>query len=146
MVGSSGRVYIVRRDGDGWAHDVVGPMGGEMIQCAAGRFVPGWDAEQLLCVGVEEGGEDDGGRGAAYLVYRFNDAWATELVATDRALFHAVAVGDLDPDHVGDEALLAGYGRRALACRAGPRGGRSRTPARCPPTAVAAIAKAQSPG
>lgn len=122
VVGSSGRVYIVRRDGDGWAHDVVGPMGGEMIQCVAGRFVPGWDVEQLLCVGVEEGGEDDGGRGAAYLVYRFNDAWATELVATDRALFHAAAVGDLDPDHVGDEALLAGYGRRALRVSRGPEG------------------------
>lgn len=113
VVSSSGKVYVVRRDPElgTFAREIVAELPGEMIQCAAGDL-DGRPGTELYTVGIATGGEDDGGPGAAWRIRLGAEGWEADRIFEDEALLHAVAIGDLDPGHVGDELVLAGYTKR----------------------------------
>lgn len=117
VVASTGEVFIVHRDGEGWGFDAVGSLGGEMIQCAIGDADPTRPGNELVAVGMLEGGEDEGGLGAANLIYRVDGGWAWEVMFRDSALVHGVCVAELDPEQPGDEVLVAGFSDRAVLLR-----------------------------
>lgn len=110
VVAADGRVLCVRRDGAGWSHELVAQLPGEQIQCAVGDILP-HPGDELVTVGVAEGGEDDGGAGVAWVFGRGPDGWWRHELLHDEALLHAVAIGDVDPVREGAEVVLAGFSR-----------------------------------
>jgi hypothetical protein len=139
-VASDGSVYIVRRVGEGWEHEVIARFPGELIQCAGGDLAVGVGADELVAVGAAQGGEDDGGAGVAYAIVHDGTGFRTTRVALDAALLHAVAVGDIDPARPGLELLVAGYGRNLLLLHDGEHGVVSQSIGRLPGDAKGAAA------
>lgn len=121
-VGETGEVIVIHRDGEGWGHQIAGSMGGEMIQCAVGDVDPERPGLEIVAVGMLEGLEDDGGLGAANLLWRDGDRWGWERIFQDEALIHGVTVADIDPTRPGDEVLLTGFSERAHCLDYGPEG------------------------
>ena len=121
-VGATGEVFVIHREGDGWAHQSAGSMGGEMIQCVIGDVDPTRPGLEIVAVGMLEGGEDDGGLGAANLVWREDGRWMWERIYQDEALIHGVTVADLDASRPGAEILLTGFSNRAYALAFGESG------------------------
>ncbi len=111
VVAADGRVIAVRRDGNGWAHEVIATLPGEPIQCAIGDCRPDLPGNELVAVGALEGGEDDGGPGAFAVFARVNGSWQQVEQGTQPALIHAVAIGDADSSTPGDELVVAGFAR-----------------------------------
>jgi hypothetical protein len=112
-VSGVGEVYVARKSGAGWAHDLVAELPGEMIQVAVGDVRPERTGLEIVAVGMAEGDEGSGGSGATYVLSRQGDGWESERVLTDSALVHGVAVGDLDPTRPGNEILCVGYSNNA---------------------------------
>jgi hypothetical protein len=113
VVGGDGAVFVLSRAQGSWTSKKVAELPGEMIQCAAGRLDPGSEAVSLVTVGAASGGEDDGGPGVAWRIRKVSGQWERERIFQDAALLHGVCIGDLDPDHDGDELLVAGYTNKA---------------------------------
>lgn len=111
-VSERGEVILLRRGRRGWDHEVLVQLPGEMIQCAVGDADPVRPGHEVVAVGMKRGGEDDGGPGAAVLLYRDQGAWKTRTLLEDMALLHAVCIGDIDPDHDGAEVFVGGYSMR----------------------------------
>ncbi len=111
-VGVNGDVHMVWREGDGWGHELLATLSGEMIACAVGDVRADLPGNELVTVGMLEGGEDGSGKGAAWLIRREGDGWDRELVCEDAALIHGVCVGDFDP-WPGDEILMVGFSLKA---------------------------------
>lgn len=116
VVASDGRVYCIRHGPSGWIHEVVAELPGEPIQCAIGDLDPEHPGDELVTVGVVRGGEGDGAPGVAYLLQKEpGGSWSEPLplmLGGDAGtLLHAVAIGDADPQHPGNELVLAGFGR-----------------------------------
>ena len=109
--GSDGRIHVLHREQGAWIHEVVDRMPGEQIQLAAGPVGPD-NVSAVVSVGVLEGGEDDGGAGVAWLVFRGRDGWSRRELLRDEALIHAVAIGDLDAGWPGNEVVVAGFSGR----------------------------------
>ncbi|MCP3914197.1 MAG: hypothetical protein GY711_01440 [bacterium] len=111
-VSAGGKVYVVRRDAELplFHSEIVAELPGEMIQCATGDL-DGRPGSELYTVGVAVGSEDDGGQGAAWRIRFVDGEWERTRLLGDEALLHAVAVGDVDPDHAGDELVVAGFSR-----------------------------------
>jgi len=114
VVAGDGRVIEVYRDEEaksGWGHEVLGELSGEMIQCALGDLLPEQEGLELVTVGVARGREDGSAPGLAVLWYYAADAerWISRPLLGDEALFHAVAIGDIDPDRPGKEVVLGGF-------------------------------------
>lgn len=124
-VGSDGRVHVCRRDGGGWVAEVVDEVAGEQIQLALGPVGPKGLAA-LVTVGMEQGGEDDGGKGIAWMLWREQGLWQRRVLLRDSALLHAAAVGDVDPRAAGNEVVLAGFTRQLHLVTLGPAGPESR--------------------
>ena len=124
VVASSGALRVIGEEGGQWSAVEVGRASGEMIQVAVGNVWPGVGADELVAVGMASGDEDSGGEGAVFVAgydpqlgrYRMRP------VFTDRALVHAVAVADLDPDHPGAEALVGGFSLDLNLLRFAPGG------------------------
>jgi len=112
VVSSTGEVFCIARTETGWQHEVVATLPGEMIQCAVGDLDPRHPGDELVAVGKREGGEDDPGAGVAWYFYKSADGWHSEELFVDTALLHAVCIGDIDPDRIGNEVLVAGYSRQ----------------------------------
>jgi hypothetical protein len=121
-VGIQGEVYLVRRHPDGWDHETIARLPGEMIQCVAGDAQDDTPGDELLVFGIKEGTEDDGGPGAAYLLSRGEGGWETTFLLEDRALIHAGCIADFDPEVPGNEILLAGFGLQIHVLRRGEGG------------------------
>lgn len=111
-VGVNGDVHMVWREGDGWGHELLASLPGEMIACAVGDVRPDRPGNELVVAGMLGGGEDSGGRGAAWLILREGDGWGQELICEDTALIHGACVGNFDP-WPGDEVLMVGFSRQA---------------------------------
>jgi hypothetical protein len=105
-------VFLVRRGPDGWTGERIAKLGGEMIQCAIGDPDPTHAGNELVVVGMLEGEEDSGGKGAVHLVRREGDGWTVEKVGEAEALVHGVAIGEVDGEHAGDEIVTVGFDRR----------------------------------
>lgn len=110
---ADGGVYVAWRAEEDWASERVLGLPGEMVQCAIGDALPDAQGLEIVCAGSASGGEDSGGPGAAWVLVRGEDSWRSERIATDGALLHGVAIGDLDPHTSGPEVLLVGFTRRA---------------------------------
>jgi len=114
-VDGNGDVHLVYRDGDGWGHETIAQTGGEKIQCAVGRFGSGFVGEAIAVVGVQEGREDEGGKGAVGLVGKTPDGWVYRPVAGEfQHLVHGVLIADVDPSAEGNELLVGGFDKRLV--------------------------------
>jgi len=110
-----GAVRAFRRSGDGFESMDLGPAAsrnmGELVQVICADVVPSAPGDEIIAVGMFEGGEDDGGRGVVRVFARHPMAggdWVDARVVTP-ALVHAVAAGDVDPARPGLELVVAGY-------------------------------------
>ena len=112
-VAVDGGIHLIHHDGEGWHGAQIAKAEGEMIQCAIGDADPTREGNELVVVGMTKGTEDEGGRGAAHLVYRRDDGWALEPIFEDTALIHGVTVADVDPDTEGPEVVTVGFSRKA---------------------------------
>jgi len=102
VLASSGDVFLVARSDAGWASRRIFRAPGELIQCAIGDVDPSCPGLELVAVGIAEGGEDDGGSGAAYVLWLDDEGWHGEKVFEDEALLHGVCV-------LGRAAFVTGY-------------------------------------
>ncbi len=109
----NGDAYVVWLDGGTWRSEVAARTAGEMIQCAIGDVDPSSPGNELVLVGMLEGDEESGGRGAAYVVRRSGERWVSERIFEDSSLIHGVCVGDLDATRPGLEVLLVGFSLEA---------------------------------
>lgn len=109
-VSITGEIHRLRRGEDGWDHRVLADTPGELIQVAIGDADPTRPGNEVLAVGMRAGTEEDGGPGMAWLVTDC-DGPAPTLVPLleDSALLHAGTIADVDPDHPGDEVVVAGF-------------------------------------
>ncbi|MEM9799917.1 MAG: hypothetical protein AAGA20_06290 [Planctomycetota bacterium] len=83
---------------------------GELVQVICADIVPRVAGDEIIAVGVLEGGEDDGGRGLVRVLVRSGPdrAWREYRHVTP-ALVHAVAAGEIVPSKPGIEFLVAGF-------------------------------------
>jgi len=115
----TGEVFLSRPDRGRWVSEPIGKAEGELLQCAIGDADPTRPGNELLVVGMAAGTEDDGGPGRAYLVFREESesegkarvTWKLEPLLEDGALIHSGLIGDVDPDHDGDEIAVAGFSK-----------------------------------
>ena len=126
-VDRSGRMRVLRWTGtefeeafDATRIPVVGEVGldvpgGELVQVAVGDLDGNSPGDEIVAVGMARGGEDDGGPGLVRYFARTGeeDSWVERRFVTP-ALVHAIAIGDLQPDRVGDEFVFAGFFGTAL--------------------------------
>lgn len=110
VTSSKGAVYVVHREGDAWVHEVAFQALGEMIQVAAGDADPARPGDEIVIVGMAAGPEDDGGPGAAHLVWRAGSAWKTARLLETDGLAHGVAIG-------GGHVFVTGYDRKVHLLR-----------------------------
>lgn len=88
----------------------LGEADGELVQVAAGDLDPAAPGDEVVAVGVQTGGEDDGGPGILRLLSRSGaDGGWREQRFTTPALVHAVAIGDVFPERPGLEVVFAGF-------------------------------------
>ncbi len=113
-VDQRGAVRAFRRSGDGFEPLDLGPAVsrnmGELVQVICADVVPSAPGDEIIAVGMLEGGEDDGGRGLVRVFSRspMGDGWSEARLVTP-ALVHAVTAGDVDPQRPGQEVVVAGY-------------------------------------
>jgi len=91
-VAGDGGVWLAQHGEGGWSGTRVASLPGEAIQCAVGDADPRFEGNEIVCVGMAKGKEDDGGQGAAHIVRRDGDKWIVERVFTVDALLHGVAI------------------------------------------------------
>jgi hypothetical protein len=110
-----GAVRAFRRVGEGFEPMDLGPAAsrnmGELVQVTCADLVPSAPGDEIVAVGMFEGGEDDGGRGIVRVFARHpmaGGAWVEARLVTP-ALVHALAAGDVDPARPGEELVVAGY-------------------------------------
>ncbi len=116
-VGVSGTVYLVSFVDDAWRHEVIGEASGEMVQVAVGDVDPNAEhpALEIVVVGVAEGTEDDGGEGAAHVLWFDDGEWVMREIHRSPSLLHAVYIADGVGDRpnldgtIGSEVVLAGF-------------------------------------
>lgn len=113
-VAENGKVYLARPYGRRWVVESIAKAEGELLQCAVGDFDAEHPGDEIVVVGMLQGGEDDGGQGAAYVLERkqAKGPWSLRLLLTDSALIHAACVADVDPELPGAEILVGGYGKQ----------------------------------
>jgi len=111
-----GAVRAFRRSGEGFEPMDFRPAGGasmgELVQVICADLLPSVPGDEIVAVGMFEGGEDDGGRGIVRVFARLpwgdGEGWMGASLVTP-GLVHAVAAGDLDPSRPGLEVVVAGY-------------------------------------
>jgi hypothetical protein len=107
-VGSSGKVYLLAFDGQAWVQEVIGQAPGEMVQVALGDVDPARLGLEIVVVGMAAGGEDDGGEGAAHVLFVQDGEWQMKECHRSPALLHAAWV--IPPQgSIGANLLLGGY-------------------------------------
>jgi len=120
-VSESGAVSLVWHEDGEWGHRAIGRASGEMIQCAVGELERAHRGEEIVVVGMAVGGEDDGGEGAAHVLFRDGDGWEMREIHRSPALIHATCLADFDGDGA-LEVLVAGYARKAVVLEHGEDG------------------------
>lgn len=141
VTSGDGQVHVVRVDADGrFVAELVASLPGEAIQCAIGDLDPTSPGAELITVGAARGSEDDPGEGVVHL-HRWRQspgggAWETQELLRERALVHAVAIGDVCPLHDGPELLVAGFAEQ-VTLLAWSDDGKPEVHATCPLPAAA---------
>ncbi|MEM1448382.1 MAG: hypothetical protein AAGI22_04675 [Planctomycetota bacterium] len=139
-VDQRGRILMFRRAGDGF-EPMVGPPipafgdgldeqgmtnapTGELVQVICADIAPRIPGDEIVAVGVLEGGEDDGGQGLVRVLARAGTdrTWVEHRKVTP-ALVHGVVAGEMDASHPGIEFLVAGFFGEALVGSISPRPG-----------------------
>ncbi len=107
VVSEAGDVFVLTRRGGRWDADRIAKLPGEMIQCAIGDADASRDGDELAVVGMAEGTEESGGKGAVQLFWHTADGYGHEQVFEDSALVHGVCCdrGDL---------YIAGFSRQGM--------------------------------
>ncbi|MGD2018670.1 MAG: hypothetical protein PVJ89_11175 [Planctomycetota bacterium] len=107
-----GVVRMFRRAGEGFEPLDLGPgvprNPGELVQVICADLLPSVPGDEVVAVGMLDGGEDDGGPGLVRVLARLPGGWSEARLETP-ALVHAVTAGDLAPDRPGQEVVVAGY-------------------------------------
>lgn len=129
----TGEVFLTWREGEGWRSEPIARLPGEAIQVGIGDADPALPGEEIVAVGVVEGGEDDGGRGAATLIFRQGAQWKVERIFEDQALLHAVCF-------VPGGVFVGGYSLKGHLLKKGEAGWEARLLAALPGAAKNAIA------
>jgi hypothetical protein len=112
-VGESGAVHLVAWEDKAWTHQIIGRAPGEMVQCVLGDVDANRPGLEIVVVGIAEGGEDDGGPGAAHVLFMDEGEWIMKEFHRSSALLHAACVAELDGTQ-GPEVLLAGFSGEAV--------------------------------
>ena len=110
-VAENGKVYLARPYGRRWVGESIAKAPGELLQCAVGDYDASKPGQEIVVVGMKSGGEDSGGKGAAYALERKGKTWKLRLLMEDSALLHAACVAEVDPDLAGQEIIVGGYGK-----------------------------------
>ncbi|MEM9380850.1 MAG: hypothetical protein AAGB93_12930 [Planctomycetota bacterium] len=139
-VDQRGRILMFRRAGDGFEPMELPPIpaygegieeqgatdapSGELVQVICADIAPRIPGDEVIAVGVLEGGEDDGGRGLVRVLARAGTdrSWVEHRKVTP-ALAHGVVAGEMDEGHPGIEFLVAGFFGEALIGAVSPRPG-----------------------
>ncbi len=111
-VTTAGEVWMASRHGDDWKGTCIHRGGGELIMCAIGDADSRRSGNELVAVGMVEGPEALEGAGRVELVYREGDSWRSETIFRDNRMLHGVSVGDVCPDHAGNEIVVCGFNHR----------------------------------
>ncbi len=112
-VGVSGAVHLVAFENQAWTHEIIGQAPGEMVQCVLGDVDINRPGLEIVTVGIATGGEDDGGPGAAHVLFRDAGEWVMKEIHQSPALLHAACVAELDGT-LGAEVVLAGFDTEAV--------------------------------
>lgn len=112
-VGESGAVHLVAFENKAWTHEVIGQAPGEMVQVVLGEVDSNRPGLEIVVVGIAEGGEDDGGPGAAHVLFLDEGEWIMKEFHRSSALLHAACIAELDGT-LGAEVLLAGFSGDAV--------------------------------
>jgi hypothetical protein len=105
---ANGEILVLAPRGGGWTSDLVYQAEGEMLECATGELDPEHAGAELVFAGALAGQDYEGGPGVVYLARFLDPGWSVEELFEDVAPIRALVVGDLDPEHPGDEVLVAG--------------------------------------
>jgi len=107
-VGLSGKVMMASKIGGEWQTRTVWESPGELIIPAIG------DADndglnEIVVVGMVAGPEADTGAGQVAIIEGAGNYWTATRIHTDSLMIHGVAIGDIDPDHPGNEIVTGGF-------------------------------------
>ncbi len=108
---ASGEVFFIWAAGGGWRSELVFHTGGAAMHCAIGELDSAHPGAELCVTGISAGVESERGPSTAWIARRGADGWRVEEVFRDDGVLRAVAAGDMDPHHPGDELVLAGSSR-----------------------------------
>ncbi len=116
-VDAGGAVWLARRSGDDWSAGVVHRGTGELIMGAIGDVDPHVPGNEFVGVGMVEGAESLTGPGHAVLLHRTGDDWHAREIFRDDHMLHGVAIGDVVPEHAGNEVVVCGFSHRVTLLR-----------------------------
>lgn len=110
-----GATYVLYYENDQWIKEKIWESPGQQLTPAIGDLRSDIDGNEILVVGLSSGSEDvDPGNGTATVLYRDGTSWTAERAYTDSKLIHGCAIGDLDPDNPGVEAVITTFNYTAL--------------------------------
>ncbi len=110
-----GGVYLIYYDNDQWVKEKIWQSPGQQLTPAIGDLRPDKTGNEVMVVGLSSGTEDENpGDGIATVLYREGGSWVDERAYTDEKLIHGCAIGDLDPNHPGVEAVVTTFNYTAL--------------------------------
>ncbi len=115
VTSGKGAVLVVRREGEGWTHELAWHAPGEMIQVAAGDALPERAGDEIVVVGMQAGPEADDGPGAVHVLWREASGWKAAQAFESDALVHGAAVG-------AEGIFVAGYDRKVHLLRTATSG------------------------
>ncbi len=110
-----GGVYLVYYENDQWIKEKIWQSPGQQLTPAIGDLRPDKTGNEVLVVGLSSGDEENNpGDGTATVIYREGSSWTADRAYTDNKLIHGCAIGDLDPNLPGLEAVVTTFNYTAL--------------------------------
>jgi hypothetical protein len=82
---------------------------GELITPVIADCYPDNSGNELVVVGMAKGPEGEGA-GQATMIYGSGDNWDSAIIYTASDMLHGLAIGDLDPNHEGNEVITMSFG------------------------------------
>jgi hypothetical protein len=82
---------------------------GELITPVIADCYPDNPGNELVVVGMAKGPEGEGA-GQATMIYGSGDNWKSAIIYTAPDMLHGLAIGDLDPNHEGNEIITMSFG------------------------------------
>jgi len=106
----NGRVIMIYKDGDVWNSIDLWQGEGELITPVIGEFYSPNPGNELVLVGMAKGSEGEGA-GQVTMIYGSGDTWKAEIMyVNEDSMLHGLAVGDIDPNHPGNEVIVMSFG------------------------------------